>query len=76
MVSVTCTVIPWQRGKTEQMTDLFTGISGITEYSPRFESVNNNDIVYSYYRAQKYTIYNAKVSNLNHITVDARQYQL
>ncbi|MDT3405234.1 peptidase MA family metallohydrolase [Mucilaginibacter terrae] len=47
-------------GSVEQMTDLFTGISGITEFSPALSVSANNDIMYSYYRAQKYTLYNAK----------------
>jgi len=46
----------------EQLTDYFTGISGITEYSPALSVSKNDDILYSYYRAQKYTIYNAKAS--------------
>jgi len=58
-------------GKVEQMTDLFTGICGITEYSPALSISNNNDIVYSYYRAQKYSIYNAKASDFTAVTVDA-----
>ena len=49
-------------GKLEQMTDLFTGICGITEYSPALSISANNDIVYSYYRAQKYALYDAKAS--------------
>jgi hypothetical protein len=58
-------------GKVEQMTDLFTGISGITEFSPALTVSNNNDIIYSYYRKQKYSIYNAKVSDFKPITVDS-----
>jgi hypothetical protein len=50
-------------GKVEQMTDLFTGICGITEYSPALSISANNDIVYSYYRAQRYSLYNAKASD-------------
>ena len=50
-------------GKVEQMTDLFTGICGITEYSPALSISANNDIVYSYYRAQKYALYNAKATD-------------
>ncbi|MDB5285744.1 MAG: tolB protein precursor [Mucilaginibacter sp.] len=57
-------------GQVEQMTDLFTGISGITEFSPALSVSDNNDIVYSYYRKQKYSIYNAKVSDFKPITVD------
>ena len=48
---------------TEQLTNLFTGISGITEFSPALSLSANNDVVYSYYRAQKYAIYNARVSD-------------
>jgi hypothetical protein len=58
-------------GKIEQMTDLFTGICGITEYSPALSLSDNNDVVYSYYRAQKYSIYNAKVSDFKPVIVDA-----
>ena len=50
-------------GKVEQMTDLFTGICGITEFSPALSISANNDVVYSYYRAQKYSLYNAKASD-------------
>lgn len=49
-------------GKVEQMTDLFTGICGITEYSPALSISNSDDIVYSYYNKQKYFLYNAKAS--------------
>lgn len=60
-------------GKTEQMTDLFTGISGITEYSPALTVSNNDDIVYSYYRKQKYALYNAKAADFKAVTVDPGQ---
>lgn len=59
-------------GKVEQMTDLFTGVCGITEYSPALSISNNNDIVYSYYRAQKYSIYNAKASDFTAKLVDGQ----
>lgn len=45
---------------TVQLTDYFTGISGITEYSPALSVSNNDDVLYSYYRAQKYNLYIAK----------------
>lgn len=57
-------------GKVEQMTDLFTGICGITEYSPAISISNNDDIVYSYYFAQKYFLYNAKASDFTPKVVD------
>ncbi|QQL51525.1 DPP IV N-terminal domain-containing protein [Mucilaginibacter ginkgonis] len=60
-------------GKTEQMTDLFTGISGITEYSPALSVSAYDDIVYSYYRRQKYALYNAKASEFKATTVEAGQ---
>jgi hypothetical protein len=59
-------------GKVEQMTDLFTGICGITEFSPAISISNNNDIVYSYYFAQKYFLYNAKASDFTAKTVDSQ----
>ncbi|TWR31732.1 tolB protein precursor [Mucilaginibacter pallidiroseus] len=55
--------------KVAQLTDLFTGISGITEFSPALSVSNNDDIVYSYYRAQKYSIYNAKASDFKPVDV-------
>ncbi|WDF53421.1 DPP IV N-terminal domain-containing protein [Mucilaginibacter sp. KACC 22063] len=57
-------------GKVEQMTDLFTGICGITEYSPALSISANDDIVYSYYRSQKYALYNAKASQFKPLTVE------
>ncbi|MBD1391900.1 PD40 domain-containing protein [Mucilaginibacter glaciei] len=57
-------------GKVEQMTDLFTGICGITEFSPALSVSDKDDIVYSYYRRQKYSIYNAKASEFKPVTVD------
>ncbi|MFI5138064.1 MAG: DPP IV N-terminal domain-containing protein [Sphingobacteriales bacterium] len=57
-------------GKVEQMTDLFTGVSGITEYSPALSISANDDIIYSYYRAQKYVLYDAKASDFTAKTVD------
>ncbi|RYY36340.1 MAG: tolB protein precursor, partial [Sphingobacteriaceae bacterium] len=56
-------------GKTEKMTDYFTGISGITEFSPALSISKNDDIVYSYYRKQKYTLFNAKATDFKPIVV-------
>ncbi|WP_345331340.1 DPP IV N-terminal domain-containing protein [Mucilaginibacter defluvii] len=58
-------------GKTERLTNYFTGISGITEFSPALSVSNNDDIVYSYYRAQKYTLYNAKATDFKPETVQS-----
>ncbi len=58
--------------KVEQLTDYFTGISGITEASPALSISKNDDIVYSYYRAQKYTLYNAKASDFKPVEVEAQ----
>jgi WD40 repeat protein len=60
-------------GKVERMTDLFTGISGITEFSPALSISNNNDIVYSYYRAQKYALYNAKAADFKPVVVQPQE---
>jgi Tol biopolymer transport system component len=59
-------------GQVEQMTDLFTGISGITEFSPALSISNHDDVVYSYYRAQKYSFYNAKASDFTPIVAARR----
>lgn len=53
----------------EQMTDYFTGISGITAYSPALSLSRNDDVLYSYYRSQKYTIYNAKATEFKPVVV-------
>lgn len=57
----------------EQLTDYFTGISGITEYSPALSVSKQDDILYSYYRAQKYAIYNAKASEFTPKAVDPKE---
>jgi len=57
--------------KIEQLTNYFTGISGITEYSPALSVSANDDILYSYYRAQKYTIYNAKPGDFTPIEISS-----
>ncbi|MEQ7801755.1 basic secretory protein-like protein [Pedobacter sp. ASV1-7] len=54
----------------KQLTDYFTGISGITEFSPAISVSRNDDIVYSYYRSQRYTLYNAPASSFKAKTVD------
>ncbi|RYD90243.1 MAG: tolB protein precursor, partial [Sphingobacteriales bacterium] len=58
-----------ETGKTEKMTDYFTGISGITEFSPALSISRNDDIVYSYYRKQKYTLFNAKATEFKPVVV-------
>lgn len=60
----------------QQLTDYFTGISGITEYSPALSVSRNNDILYSYYRYQRYTIYNAASSDFKGIPVQANSLNL
>lgn len=56
----------------KQLTDYFTGISGITEFSPAITVSRNDDIVYSYYRYQRYTLYNSALSNFKSKTVNAQ----
>jgi hypothetical protein len=53
----------------KQLTDYFTGISGITEFSPAISVSRNDDIVYSY---QRYTLYNSPLNNFKAKTVDAQ----
>lgn len=54
----------------KQLTDYFTGISGITEFSPAFSVSRHDDIVYSYYRYQRYTIYNSPANYFKAKPVD------
>jgi len=57
----------------KQLTDYFTGISGITEFSPAISVSRNDDIVYSYYRSQRYTLYNSALSNFRSKSVDPNE---
>ncbi len=59
-------------GNVMKMTDYFTGISGITEFSPAMSISNTNDIVYSYYKGNAYTVYKAKIEEFEPVTVDAQ----
>lgn len=61
----------FETGTIEQLTNYFTGISGITEYSPALSVSASDDILYSYYRAQKYTIYNAKATDFTPVEVSS-----
>nr|MBC7614235.1 PD40 domain-containing protein [Pseudopedobacter sp.] len=63
-------------GKVEQLTDYFTGISGITENSPAMTISKEGDVIYSYYRSQKYTLYNAKTSEFKGKQVDPESIDL
>ncbi|TCV19915.1 WD40 repeat protein [Sphingobacterium alimentarium] len=49
----------------ERMTDYFTGISGITEYSPAISVSANDDIVYSFFKKKKYEIFRAHASDFS-----------
>jgi Tol biopolymer transport system component len=65
-----------QTGVVEQLTDYFTGISGITENAPALSISNNGDVVYSYYRAQKYILYNAKTTDFKPQVSDSKSINL
>ncbi|WP_257668173.1 tolB protein precursor [Parapedobacter tibetensis] len=56
--------------KVERMTEYFTGISGITEYSPALSLSANDDVVYSYYRRNEYSVYNAKIDEFEPLEVN------
>ncbi|MFD1770242.1 basic secretory protein-like protein [Sphingobacterium suaedae] len=57
----------------EKLTDYFTGISGITEYSPAMSISSHDDIVYSYFKGNQYNIYKAKASDFEPHIIDASQ---
>ena len=52
-------------GEVFQLTDILTGISGITQFSPAISISNNTgDLVYSLYKDNKYTIHRAEAEEL------------
>lgn len=55
----------------ERLTDYFTGISGITEYSPAMSISSNDDIVYSYFKGSEHNIYKAHASEFQPELYDA-----
>lgn len=57
-------------GKVERLTQYFTGISGITEYSPALSLSANGDVLYSYFRNNGYSLYNAKEEEFKGVEVD------
>ena len=59
-----------ETAEVEQLTDYFTGISGITEYSPAMSVSDTDDIVYSYFRGNQYSIYKANVADFKLKTVE------
>jgi len=60
-------------GQVTQMTSMFTGISGITEFSPALSVSASGDVAYSYYRAQKYTLFSAKEADFTALSADPLQ---
>ncbi len=57
--------------KLFKLTNVFTGISGITEYSPAISVARNTGmIVYSFYNQKKYSIYSHPVEKLAGIPVE------
>lgn len=58
-------------GEVYRLTDYFTGISGITAYSPAFSvSERTGDVCYTYYSKSKYTIYLARPEEFDPLRVD------
>lgn len=57
-----------------KLTKYFTGISGITKYSPAFTlSRESNKIAYTLFKEGKYTIYQASISDFPNFEQDASQ---
>lgn len=55
----------------ERLTDYFTGISGITEYSPAISVSAKDEIVYSFFKKKKYNIYKADAAEFEPVQVSA-----
>lgn len=61
-------------GDVFQHTDYFTGISGITAYSPAFSiSPETGDVCYTYYANGKYSIYLAQPDDFLHRLTDPQE---
>jgi hypothetical protein len=60
--------------QVHQLTDLFTGISGITSFAPAISvSFATGQLVYSYYSGNTYNIYSAPVSSFKKKPVDGNE---
>lgn len=58
--------------KTYQLTNLLTGITGITPYAPAITVAEDRDrILYTYYNNHEYSIYQAKSADFKPVEVDA-----
>ncbi len=55
------------------MTDYFTGISGITEFSPAMSISANDEIVYSYFKSNSYDVYKANTNEFNPVQVSTEK---
>lgn len=61
-------------GKVFQLTDYYTGISGITHQSPAITVARNTgNVSYSYYNEGKYIVYKADPSDFDRVEVDPRE---
>ncbi|MCL8000577.1 E3 UFM1-protein ligase 1, partial [Brucella sp. 21LCYQ03] len=56
--------------QVERLTDFFTGISGITEYSPAMSISAQDEIVYSFFKNNEYSVYRADASAFEPVSVD------
>lgn len=60
--------------KVFQMTDLLTGITGVTSYSPAISVAENSErMVYTYYSDRKYTIFQGQEGDFEKREVDANK---
>ena len=64
-------------GKTLQMTDLMTGISGITQFAPAISTSTKRDkILYTHFLKGQYTIYGAKSEAFLNQSIESNQINL
>lgn len=60
-----------ERGIVYQITDLITGVSGITSFSPAIAIARNrNRLIYTHYFNNEYLLYRAKTEDMPEIEVD------
>lgn len=64
-------------GDLYQLTDYFTGISGITAYSPAISvSAQTGDVCYTYYSKSKYAVYRSTPAQFDRKKITSRQVDL
>jgi WD40 repeat protein len=66
-----------ERGDVFQMTDLITGVSGITPYSPGITIARKrNRLIYTHYFNNKYILYRTKTEDMPNIPISSKEVRM